>query len=86
MPMPPNGAGRNSSRPNQQAPPLARLLTVDELAELLGVPVKTVYRWRHRGEGPEPIRVGRFLRFDPADVSRWLEKRKAASVGKYGAA
>jgi excisionase family DNA binding protein len=62
------------------------LLTVRELAELLGVPVKTVYRWRHRGEGPQPIRVGRFLRFDPADVSRWLEARKAASVSRYGAA
>ena len=65
---------------------MARLLTVRELAELLGVPVTTVYRWRHRGEGPQPIRVGRFLRFDPADVNRWLEMRKAASVSRYGAA
>jgi len=67
-------------RGRAQPAPLARLLTVAELAELLGVPVKTVYRWRHQGEGPQPMRVGRFLRFDPADVSRWLETRKVASA------
>jgi len=63
-----------------------RLLTVTELAGLLSVPVKTIYRWRHRGEGPQPIRVGRYLRFDPADVNRWLDARKAASVSRHGAA
>jgi len=63
-----------------------QLITVPELAGLLGVPVKTIYRWRYRGEGPQPIRVGRYLRFDPADVNRWLDARKAASVSRYGAA
>jgi excisionase family DNA binding protein len=62
-----------------------RLITVPELAALRGVPVKTIYRWRHRGEGPQ-IRVGRYLRFDPADVNRWLDAKKAASVSRYGAA
>jgi excisionase family DNA binding protein len=76
--------GKNMERREPKPAPLARLLTVSELAELVGVPEKTVYRWRHRGEGPEPIRVGRFLRFDPNDVSRWLEERKAASVSRYG--
>jgi excisionase family DNA binding protein len=60
-----------------------QLLSVPELAKLLQVPVATIYRWRHRGEGPEPIRVGRHLRFDPADVAVWLETRKAASAGRY---
>jgi excisionase family DNA binding protein len=60
-----------------------QLLSVPELAKLLQVPVPTIYRWRHRGEGPEPIRVGRHLRFDPADVKAWLENRKAASAGRY---
>jgi excisionase family DNA binding protein len=74
------------TREPQKRAPIERLLTVQELGEMLGIPVKTVYRWRHRGEGPPPIRVGRFLRYDPADVSRWLDQRKAASVNRYGAA
>ncbi len=57
-----------------------RLLSVRDLSEMLQVPVGTIYHWRHRGEGPRPIRIGGHLRFDPADVARWLEIRKAASA------
>ncbi len=56
-----------------------RLLSAAELSELLQVPVRTLYHWRLHGEGPKPIRVGRYLRYDPADVARWLKVRKAAS-------
>jgi excisionase family DNA binding protein len=62
----------------------ARLLSVEDLAELLQVPMRTIYDWRYRGDGPKPIRVGRHLRFDPADVARWLAGRKEASVNGYG--
>jgi excisionase family DNA binding protein len=56
-----------------------KLLSVTDLAEMLNVPVRTIYEWRHRRQGPRPIRMGRHLRFDPADVAKWLEARKAAS-------
>jgi len=62
-----------------------RLLSVEELAGLLQVPPRTIYDWRYRGDGPKPIRVGRYLRFDPADVAHWLAGRKAASVNGYTA-
>src|SRR5712692_4470458 len=57
-----------------------QLLSVQELSELLQVPVGTIYQWRFRREGPPSIRVGRFLRFDPADVRRWLDERRAATA------
>jgi excisionase family DNA binding protein len=57
-----------------------RLLSVRELAELLQVPVKTIYQWRCQGDGPAPIKVGRHLRFDPGDVALWIEGRKALSA------
>jgi excisionase family DNA binding protein len=67
-------------RPKDKGPvkELPQLLSVEELAALLQVPVSTIYHWRLRGEGPKPMRVGRYLRFDAADVARWLEERKAA--------
>lgn len=52
------------------------LLSVEELGELLQVPVATIYQWRYRGEGPEAIRIGRYLRFDPKDVQQWIDDRK----------
>ena len=55
-----------------------RLVSVEEVAELLQVPVQTIYAWRFQRRGPTPMRIGRYLRFDPADVARWVESRKEA--------
>ncbi|WP_310718370.1 helix-turn-helix domain-containing protein [Streptomyces lydicus] len=49
-----------------------RYLTPVDLAELLGVPVETVYQWRRKHTGPRGFRVGRHLRFDPEDVRSWI--------------
>lgn len=53
-----------------------KLLSVDELAELLGVPKFTIYRWSTDRTGPPAYRVGRFLRYRPAEVEAWLDSRR----------
>ncbi len=57
---------------------LDRLLTVEELADYLGVPIATLYQWRHRGEGPPGFRVGRYIRYRPTDVEQWIRDRLKA--------
>ena len=52
---------------------LDRLLTVQDLAAYLGVPVTTLYQWRYRREGPRSFRVGRHIRYQSADVTEWIE-------------
>ena len=54
-----------------------RLLTVEDLAEYLDVPMATVYAWRYRRQGPPGFRVGRHLRFRWSDVERWIKDRIA---------
>lgn len=54
-----------------------RLLSVEELAEYLEVPVKTIYTWRHRNKGPKGFRVGKYLRFRWCDVQTWVAERVA---------
>ncbi|MFG3012304.1 helix-turn-helix transcriptional regulator [Streptomyces cinerochromogenes] len=49
-----------------------RYLTPVDLADLLGVPVETVYQWRRKRTGPRGFRVGRHLRYDPNDVRAWV--------------
>jgi excisionase family DNA binding protein len=51
-----------------------RLLSPIELAEYLGVPLATVYRWRSQRDGPAGIRVGRHVRYRSVDVERWLDQ------------
>ena len=55
------------------APP-ERLWSARDVAEFLGVPIGTLYQWRHLGTGPKAYRVGRHLRYDPGEVRRWLEE------------
>lgn len=51
------------------------LWTVEEVASYLGVPVATLYQWRYRRTGPRARRVGRHLRYDPADLRSWLDRQ-----------
>ncbi|MBC8094155.1 MAG: helix-turn-helix domain-containing protein [Pseudonocardia sp.] len=54
-----------------------RLWTVEDTSAFLGIPVATLYQWRHRSLGPRAYKVGRHLRYDPADVRQWLDGRAA---------
>ena len=49
------------------------LLGIDALASELGVPVGTIYAWRHRGLGPRGYRIGKHVRYRRADIEAWLE-------------
>lgn len=51
------------------------LMTVEQVADYLNVPVKTVYRWRLMGTGPRGARVGRYVRYRRADVEAWFERQ-----------
>lgn len=48
-----------------------RLWTPDDVAAFLGVPKATVYKWRNQGTGPRTLKVGRHLRYLPAEVLAW---------------
>ena len=49
-----------------------RALTEREVAELLGLSVATLRAWRHRGKGPRFLRLGRSVRYLPADVADFV--------------
>lgn len=54
----------------------AGLISTQELARFLGVPVTTVYGWRTHGNGPPSYRVGRYTRYHPDEVLAWLDQRR----------
>lgn len=55
--------------------PLDRLLSAKEVAECLGVPLATIYTWRHRNQGPPGLRVGRHLRYRRRDLEVWIDQQ-----------
>lgn len=56
-----------------------KLISTEDLAQYLGVPVQTLYVWRTKGTGPRAVRVGKHLRYRHADVEAWLDSKAAAA-------
>lgn len=54
----------------------AELLDPEWLSGVLGIPVRTIYAWRQRGEGPPAYRIGKHLRYRRSDVEAWLATRR----------
>lgn len=58
------------------------LMTIEEVAELLRMPLATVRYWRVLGTGPRGFILGRRLRYLRQDVLDWLdEQRESAGRG-----
>ena len=72
----PRSAETSSPAPNSlagRASTVAPLWSVEDVACYLGVPVKTLYRWRTTGYGPAARRIGKHLRYRSADVVAWVD-------------
>ncbi len=72
--------------PNRPAPapgnPLPEMLTVNQVAALLSVSHRTVWRMLKRGELPPPIRWNRKLvRWNKPGLLQFLEQLKEGSTG-----
>jgi len=48
------------------------LLTEQDAAELLQVPLSTLRRWQREGKGPPCLRIGRQVRYRQSALQRWL--------------
>lgn len=52
-----------------------KLLSPQDLSDLLMIPVSTIYQWRYKGTGPQARRLGKHLRYRLSDVEEWLEQQ-----------
>ena len=53
---------------------MQKLLTAEEMAEVLQVKLSTIYKWTHEGFVPH-VKLGKLVRFRESEVLAWLEKR-----------
>jgi predicted DNA-binding transcriptional regulator AlpA len=62
--------------------PLEPLLDEVQVAKLTGRAVPTLQKDRVRGTGPQFIKMGRLVRYRPADVDAWLSARVRRSTSE----
>jgi len=58
---------------------MIQLMTIDQVAEQLQVPVATLYKWRASQYGPKALKVGKYLRWQQVDVDAWITAQVPAS-------
>lgn len=54
-----------------------KLLTSEEVAQIVGVGTEQVKIWRSNGQGPKYLKLGhRTVRYKRADVEAWLDQNR----------
>lgn len=61
---------------------MSPLLTTKQLAQMLGVSERHVYRQSAAGKFPQPKRIGRCVRWDPDDFRDWFDGGKNGKNNK----
>jgi excisionase family DNA binding protein len=72
------------SKPQKSAPPpVIKLLTPKEAAELLKVSVSWLAKARMRGDGPAYTKVGRAIRYTELALQQWLKANQRLSTSEH---
>ena len=58
------------------------LLAVKEAALVLGLAVSTLNKHRVYGTGPRFVKLGRSVRYRPADLDAWIDANRRASTSE----
>jgi excisionase family DNA binding protein len=61
-----------------------QLLSRRDVADLLGVPPKTLAVWAYEGRGPAYFKVGRHVRYTRTDVELWLDQQRVDPSRRRG--
>ena len=64
--------------------PQTIFLSVDQVAERLGVSTDSIYRWKRNGDFPKAVKLGPgSVRWRLADVEQWEAARTMCLVMKF---
>jgi predicted DNA-binding transcriptional regulator AlpA len=61
-----------------------QLLRTPQAAEFLGLSAKTLIAWRFTGNGPAYRKLGRAVRYDPRDLTAFVERSRRTSTSDCG--
>ena len=61
-----------------------RLMNEIEAADLLCYSVRALQNWRHRGGGPDFVKVSsRSVRYRRIDLDKWIANRTVSNTSQY---
>jgi excisionase family DNA binding protein len=73
---------RTGKRSDEVLDKMVRLLTPEELGDILGVSIHTIYQWTCNRQVPF-IKIGKLIRFPEDKILAWLEDKKVEPQPKH---
>lgn len=70
---------------NSPEPLPTRYLRTPEAARMLSLSIRTLEKYRQRGNGPIYRKIGGRVIYDFNDIKTWVDRYVACSTGKSGA-
>ncbi len=71
---------------SQTTLPRKRLMKERETAEILGIEVSTLRRWRWAGRGPAFCKFGAAVRYEPEVIAAYIAANRRQSTSDTGSA
>lgn len=62
--------------------PVEKLLRIEDVSDLLGVPVLTLRDWRAKGYGPRAAKLGQRLVYRQSECEAWVDAQFAKADDK----
>jgi predicted DNA-binding transcriptional regulator AlpA len=69
---------------DNRSSPQNHLVDEKKAAEVLGLKVPTLRRWRWAGQGPQFIKLGSAVRYHPSELERFIEEGQRRSTSDAG--
>jgi predicted DNA-binding transcriptional regulator AlpA len=58
-----------------EATPICGLMNEGQVAQMLGISIASLRRWRLLRKGPKYVKVGAAVRYLPVDLTAWIASR-----------
>ena len=61
---------------------LPKLLTETQVSTIFNISINTLRYWRHCGDGPNYIKMGRLVRYHAAELESYVQRRTCVSKAR----
>lgn len=65
---------------NDTSHSVRRMLRTEHAAKLTGISASTLTKLRLTGAGPDYLKIGKIVVYDPADLETWLASKRRRST------
>lgn len=72
-----------TERAVHELPRITPRLSAEQLADLIGVSIYTLQRWRTQGTGPDFEKFGNQVRYRVDVVEAWMRSQSRSNTGKW---